>query len=502
MSIFKSVASLFLLVSACLAESVITLDGNNFDAGIQEHKLILVEFYAPWCGHCQHLAPEYEKAASELAASHPNVKLAKVDADNELNRPLAERFGVRGFPTLKVFRDGQPTDYQGGRTADAIASYMRKQAAPAVSVLESVEAARAFSASDKVVIVGYFAAGLSGAAYEAFAEAASRLRNEYVFGAAAALDAASLESVAGPTAAGSADIVVVYKKFDDGRAVLSTVSDTDAIVQFINAEAVPLLAEIGPDNYMKYAERQLPLAYLFVDLTQANHVTDYVPLVRPAAEATKGRVQWVYIDASKYGRHAERLALSGNVLPSLALEVQSTGKHYAFDEAATITADAVLAWINSFLDGSLLPTIKSEPIPEDNSGPVKTVVANNFDSLVLDPTTDVFVEFYAPWCGHCKKLAPIWDELGSALASSNVVIAKCDATANDIDAKYEIRGFPTIKWFPAGADKTPVDYNGDRSLESLVEFVRSHATSPVQIDQASVEQAAAAAGANSQHDEL
>jgi len=251
-------------------------------------------------------------------------------------------------------------------------------------------------------------------------------------------------------------------------------------VRFVQAESMPLLAEIGPDNYMKYAERQLPLAYLFVDLAQAHHKAQYVPLIRPAAEVTKGRVQWVYIDSSKYGRHAERLALSGHTVPALALEVQSTGKHYAFDESAEITAEAVTAWINSYLDGSLQPTVKSEDIPADNSGPVKVVVAKNFDQIVLDPAKDVLVEFYAPWCGHCKKLAPIWDELGTTLAASpDVVIAKCDATANDIDPKYEIRGFPTIKFFKAGAEKTAVEYEGDRTLESLVDFVRARAGTPV-----------------------
>jgi len=243
----------------------------------------------------------------------------------------------------------------------------------------------------------------------------------------------------------------------------------------VAAEAVPLMAEIGPENYMKYAERALPLAYLFLDLSQPGQRERYLPEVQPAAAATKNRVQWVYIDSSKYGRHAERLALSGKVVPALALEVQSTGKHYAFDEAAPVTAAAVQSWIESFLDGSLQPTVKSEEIPADNSGPVKVVVAKQFDQMVLDQSKDVFVEFYAPWCGHCKKLAPIWDELGSTFnAHESVVIAKCDATANDVDPKYEIKGFPTLKLFKSGADKTPIDYNGDRSLESLIEFVRSN----------------------------
>jgi thiol-disulfide isomerase/thioredoxin len=50
-----------------------------------------------------------------------------------------------------------------------------------------------------------------------------------------------------------------------------------------------------------------------------------------------------------------------------------------------------------------------EPVP--NNGPLTIVVGKNFDEIVRDPTKDVLVKFYAPWCGHCKKLAPVWDEL-------------------------------------------------------------------------------------------
>jgi len=123
----------------------------------------------------------------------------------------------------------------------------------------------------------------------------------------------------------------------------------------------------------------------------------------------------------------------------------------------------------------LQPTIKSEEIPEPNDQPVTILVAKNFDEIVNDATKDVLVEFYAPWCGHCKHLAPIYEELGKAFENvQNVVVAKIDATANDVNPALGIRGFPTIKFFPANNKQNPIDYNGDRTLTDFVSFIKQH----------------------------
>ena len=61
--------------------------------------------------------------------------------------------------------------------------------------------------------------------------------------------------------------------------------------------------------------------------------------------------------------------------------------------------------------GKVEPHMKSEPIPEPNDEAVVTVVAKNFNEIVNDETKDVLIEFYAPWCGHCKSLAPVYEEL-------------------------------------------------------------------------------------------
>ena len=72
---------------------------------------------------------------------------------------------------------------------------------------------------------------------------------------------------------------------------------------------------------------------------------------------------------------------------------------------------------------------------------LQVVVGENFNEIVNDPTKDVLIEFYAPWCGHCKSLEPKYAELGEKLKDSkDIVIAKMDATANDVPHPYEVQG--------------------------------------------------------------
>merc|ERR1711916_290789 len=111
--------------------------------------------------------------------------------------------------------------------------------------------------------------------------------------------------------------------------------------------------------------------------------------------------------------------------------------------------------------------------PDDHEGDVVTVVGKSFADVVHAEGKSVLVEFYAPWCGHCKKLTPIYAELATKYKDvDNLVIAKMDSTANEVE-EVQISGFPTLKFFPAG-QKEPVDYDGSRDLDGFVAFLEKN----------------------------
>eukprot|EP00669_Euglena_mutabilis_P013627 TRINITY_DN860_c0_g1_i2.p1 TRINITY_DN860_c0_g1~~TRINITY_DN860_c0_g1_i2.p1 ORF type:complete len:195 (+),score=71.35 TRINITY_DN860_c0_g1_i2:23-586(+) len=96
--------------------------------------------------------------------------------------------------------------------------------------------------------------------------------------------------------------------------------------------------------------------------------------------------------------------------------------------------------------------------------------AESFKAEVFDSGKNAFVKFFAPWCGHCKSMAPAWETLMTEFKDSkSVAVAEVDCTVEDQLCKDEgVSGYPTIKYWEGGEKK---DYNGGRSVDELRSFV-------------------------------
>ncbi|RMD41656.1 hypothetical protein DV735_g3501, partial [Chaetothyriales sp. CBS 134920] len=451
-----------LLAGLAIASDVHDLKTDTFRDFVSEHDLVLAEFFAPWCGHCKALAPEYEEAATAL--KEKDIPLAKIDCTVEAE--LCKDYGVEGYPTVKVFRGlDNIKPYTGARKAPAIISYMTKQQLPAVSLVTD-ENLNEFKTADKIVVVAFISAD-DKAANQSFTAAADKLRDEYVFGASNDEALAKAEGVKQPA-------VIVYKDFDEGKTPFEDDFTTESIAKFVKTASTPLVGEVSPETYAGYISSGIPLAYIFAETAEER--AELAKTLRPVAEKHRGKLNIAVIDAKAFGAHASNLNLPTDSFPAFAIQETVKNEKYPF-EGGEITEKSIDTFVQDFVDGKLSPSIKSEPIPETQDGPVTVVVAHTYEEIVLNNDKDVLIEFYAPWCGHCKALAPKYEELGALFTKSpdfeaKVTIAKIDANANDVPD--EIRGFPTIKLFPAGDKSNPVEYSGPRTVEDLANFVRDN----------------------------
>merc|ERR1711978_874614 len=211
----------FALAEITKEEGVLVLTNDNFQEAIEGNEFILVEFYAPWCGHCKALAPEYAKAAGILAEKDSPIKLGKVDATEESS--LGEKFEVRGYPTLKFFKNGKPMEYGGGRTADTIVNWVEKKTGPPAKALANAEEAKAFIDGKTVAVFGCFKDEATDGA-KAFLSAASSM-DDVAFGITGDEALCSEYGV-------SAEGVVIVKTFDEGKATLTEDLTEENIASF------------------------------------------------------------------------------------------------------------------------------------------------------------------------------------------------------------------------------------------------------------------------------
>jgi len=467
----KLLVLLTFCVGLAFCSDVLDLKDDTFESEVNRHDFILVEFFAPWCGHCKKLAPEYEKAATRLKREDPPIPLAKVDCT--VNQAICSKYGVSGYPTLKMFRSGQPSDYNGPRQEDGIVKFILKQAAPAYKEISTPAQLEKFLTYPDGVVVGYFAAKHSWV--KTFQKAADALRDDYRFGVVTNED--MLDTYKNQVVFHRAQRL--QSKFEPHEVVMPEQAPNKANVgEFVRANFFGKCAHATADNLAKLT-KPLALVLYEVDYEKNKKGTNYWR--NRVVKWSKAHHEDMTFAIGNQQEMSQVLQLSD--LPSneagvknpkpVCVIIDSSDRKYIMKDL--VGKETFPAFLASFKAGEVEPYIKSEPVPADNDAGVKVVVGKNFDEVVMDESKDVLIEFYAPWCGHCKSLAPKWDELGEKMADdSDIVIAKIDATANDSPSQFAVSGFPTIYWAPKGNKSNPKKYQGARDVKDFMKFIKEN----------------------------
>lgn len=456
-------AFLFIVVVAlCAAElpeedDVLVLDQNNFDEALEAQPDLLVEFYAPWCGHCKKLAPEYSKAAAILKAREPPIRIAKVDATE--NTDLAGKYGVKGYPSLKYFVEKNPTDYTGGRTESEIVSWVVKKAGPSYSLVNSAELKELIDKSPVVLVL------FAESATPEFEKASKSIdKVECVV----SNDPSALEAFQAKS-----DQLVLFKNFDDRKAVYEGKVNVSAIVSWVTESKRPSVMPFNDETIEHIFRNSNPALFIFRNEAEGQ---SYTQLLNDLSPKVKGTISLSYADLNQESnkRLAEYLGLKASAQPlAFLVDTRNPLKKYKYE--GDLQVEALAEFVEKWKSGTLKLTLKSEEIPASPyDGSVRVLVGKNFNEVVKDSSKDVFVEFYAPWCGHCKSLAPEYERVAETFQGDDtIVLAKMDATANEVEGLV-ISGFPTLKFYPAN-DKVGYDYKGDRNEQGITEFIKQNA---------------------------
>jgi protein disulfide-isomerase A1 len=435
-------------------EDVLVLTDSNFKEAIAKFEFILVEFYAPWCGHCKKLTPEFAKAGKELKGLENPIPLAKVDATENSN--IAKEFDVQGYPTLKFFINGSPIEYNGGRTHPEIVNWIKKKTGPATTALNDVAQLEELKKANKVV-AAYF--GAENAEFEAFKAAAISL-DAVVF--VHSHDAKIKEHFGG-------DKCFVFTQHNGGWiSIQEQLTKEHILAKIAEVRFPPVMDFEGDEAIERVFGAEKPALVYFSDSD-----TDFFPTFETLAKSDKTGILFFTskVTSGLGQRLADYVGVPASSTPAIWIIHPANKDLSKFKFEGEFTSAGVAAFIHNWKSGKLEKVFKSEEIPEKNDEPVKVVVGKNFDDLVKNSGKWVLLEFYAPWCGHCKSLAPIYDDLAKQHAGNDkLTIAKIDATLNEIP-NLSVQGFPTIKFFIPGQAE-PIDFSGDRTLEGFNAFLK------------------------------
>lgn len=223
-------------------DHVTVLTNSNFQDFLEKHPKVFVKFYAPWCGHCKSMAPAYSKLAERMKSDEDGIPIAKVDATVE--KELAGKFQIQGFPSLKMFLNGEPIDYNGERTEEAIHAWIKSKSDASVMEIQTVEELDEYLKENLAVL------------FVVDESEQSLIKRFRTF---------SLNYEGVPFALSHSDKVreklditqkygfVVIRGFDDGHKylVLDSVSDMSGLKQFFDAVKYPVLMKFD----QKAAER-------------------------------------------------------------------------------------------------------------------------------------------------------------------------------------------------------------------------------------------------------
>ncbi|CAM5143317.1 unnamed protein product [Eretmochelys imbricata] len=456
--------------------NILVLKKSNFDRALKETKYLLVEFYISLSGPSQTLAEEFAKAAGQLKKEAPDIRFGKVDVTEQ--KDMKKEFNIQEFPTVKFFVDGDrknPIDCKGVREASAFITWLRRRIGPSTVVINSTDQAEAIINCEDLAVIGFFKER-HGGAVEVFYETARDVP-ELPFGVTVSEEVFVSYGIRENT-------IAVFKK---GKPVHNEVSEDGKqnkvdLTRLIKTFTMDLVTEYNLETSVKIFD--VPVETHILLFTPKNSETfnktyeDY----ESAAVEFRGKIMFILVDTNetRNGRVFEYFRITEVDVPAVRILNLTSDAKYKMP-ADEVTVENLRSFCHSYLDGKAKPHVPSEEIPEDwDKNPVKMLVGKNFNRVAFNKTKNVFVMFYAPWSHDCRKLLPIWDELGKKYENhENIVIAKIDFTANDIQLVMLDR-YPFFRFFPVGSNNQVVVYDGEYTLEAFAEFLEKQSKPKVE----------------------
>lgn len=452
----SSVLWLFAALALAFPEEgdVLVLEESSFDQAVKEYPYLLVQFYAPWSGDCQKLAPVYAEAAKTLKAQSPSLHIAKVDAT--VNTGLAGRFDITSFPTLKFFLKGKSKEYDGGYSAEDIVAWASEAATPRVKVVNTAEELKSNIAQFGKTVV--FFAKTDSEEAEMAEEAASLTKANNVF-LVPSLEVAQSYSLSQPS-------LVLFNHKEDTHVQFSEKWISSKVVDFIKSSRSQLVMTDGQEALEYAIHKRSPVLYVFRNETDIAGISD---LLANVANTENQELRFCYspVTDEKMTALLDFFGLFAEDKPlAMLFDMRgTTTRKYKYTERS-LTEESLSAFLGKWRKGLLTPFYKSEKEAEQQS-PVLRITGDNYDQMVKKyAKKGLLVFYYTDWCVRCQDI-----DLGHILhdlEDHKVRVGRINTMKNELPW-MDLPIFPAFYCYKKS--KTPFIYDGNYKTENVIEWV-------------------------------
>eukprot|EP00112_Aurelia_sp_Birch-Aquarium-sp1_P008063 Seg1883.1 transcript_id=Seg1883.1/GoldUCD/mRNA.D3Y31 product="Endoplasmic reticulum resident protein 44" protein_id=Seg1883.1/GoldUCD/D3Y31 len=352
----SSFITLLILLKEASA-GALQLNNANYQATIDKHKVVLVNFYAEWCRFSQMLAPLFDQAAGIVQEEFPDsATMGKVDCETE--HQISTENGISKYPTLKVFRNGKAMrkEYRGQRSVDAFTNFIRTEMKPSIKEFHSKEDFKPDATKNGVY--GYFESRTSDD-YKQFEKLGDDLRDDCEFwvgfGEASAKERALGDGVVFRPKQTTGDQDLIYT---------GALTNYDVLKAWAQDKCIPLVREITFENGEELTEEGMPFMLLFHKPDDKESLKTYTEVVARDLYAEKERINFLHADGTRFSHPLHHLEKTENDLPLIAID--SFRHMYLFPKFEDIkTPGKLQEFINDLHSGKLHREYHNGPDPTE-----------------------------------------------------------------------------------------------------------------------------------------
>ncbi|CAD8203530.1 unnamed protein product [Paramecium pentaurelia] len=430
-------------------DGVLQLTKKNFQQAVNENPRLLVKFYINSCGYCKKMKPVFIQLA-EMLKDYGFV-LGEVNAEEQ--KTFTAKNNVKAYPTLKLYRNGVVQDFPNqSDSVELLFEFALQNAYDHITTLNTQEEIDLFLKRSNFAVLKYVN---NDDDLQTIVDKNSGIK----FGI-----------VANPELqqAHTSKYTLYYKELP---TPLNYDGEIDGLLEWISVNGFPKLFSFTEEEFLKAEKDKIPLVGV-VGVKDSQLYETYKTL----AEQYENKIRFILIDPNqilsnkRFQYLIKKKIVAKNVIYFYNFETKKTITVEFTDESFETHQQLVESLYDQSINGKESENAESDKYYKGD-GEVHVLTTSNFKEQVYDNPNHVFVKFYAPWCGHCKNLAPIYEELAQELGRKDIAIAEVDFTVDRIEG-IEVQGYPTLIFFKSEeGQKKKIIFDGIRSVEGMKDFL-------------------------------